>query len=112
MKTIRQALIDETLFPIDTRRGLAKIENILIKRGLFGEADMTTETFRSDEWIGAVADSLSAILDAPNWTEADKKVYMYESEKEAIIKKMNKLYAAIGEEDNIIGLPVVYINDF
>lgn len=112
MKTIRQALIDETLFPIDTRRGLAKVENILIKRGLDGDIEMTTEVFKTNEWIGAVADSLSAILDAPNWTEADKKIYMYESEKELIVQKANKLYASIDEEENMIDTPMVYINDF
>lgn len=111
MKTIRQALIDEIHFPLDYD-GMKFYENKLIMRGLSGDDEFTTEVGRSNEWIGAVADCLSSIIVAPNFNEADKSVYMYESEKELIVKRANKLYASIGEYDNMIDEPMVYINDF
>jgi len=111
MKTIRQALIDEIHFPLDYD-GMKFYENKLIYRGLNGDDEFTAEVAHSKEWIGAVADCLSSIIVAPNFNEADKSVYMYEGEKELILKQANKLYASIGEDENMIDAPMVYINDF
>jgi len=111
MKTIRQALIDEIHFPLDYD-GKKYFENQFIRRGLCGDDEFTTEVANSDTWIGVVADSLVSIIEAPNFNEADKSVYMYEGEKELILKKANRLYASIGEEENMVDEPMVYINDF
>jgi len=111
MKTIRQALIDEIHFPIDND-GEKFIENKLILRGLSGEDEFTAAVGHSKEWIGAVADCLISIIVAPNFNEADKSVYMYGGEKKLILKQANRLYASIGEEENMIDTPMVYINDF
>lgn len=111
MKTIRQALIDQIHFPIDYS-GKGFIENTLIIRGLDGDDEFDAAVAKSNEWKGAVADCLYSIIVAPNFNEADKSVYMYEGEKELILKQANKLYEEIGEETKTVDTAWVYINDF
>lgn len=111
MKTIRQALIDEIHFPLDYS-GWKFMENKLIMRGLNGEDEFTMSVGKSNAWKGAVADCLVSIIVAPNFNEADKSVYMYEGEKELILKQANLLYEEIGEEEKEIDVACVYINDF
>lgn len=104
-KTIRQALIDEVHYPLP----LGFIENKIIERGLDGEAEYTTEVFRSNEWKGALADCLYSLLQAVSLSESDKSIgTLTDEDKKRLLVRINSLYQAIGEESPL-GQPMVYI---
>ena len=107
-KTVIQALIDEVFYPIP----YGKIENIVIKRGLDGSADFTSEVADTISYKGALADCLFSLLQAINFSEADKSVgTLTDTQRRAILKRANKLYREIGEDEVDDGsTPVVYIN--
>ena len=94
MKTIGQALIDEIHYPIS----VGMIENKLIKRGLTCDAEYDMEVANSKAFIGAVADCLYSLIEAPNFSEADKSISL--SDKSIILKKVAALYKSIGEHEN------------
>lgn len=108
MKTICQALIDEIYYPIP----YGKVENIIIARGLDGDEDFSAEIAAGKPFKGALADCLYSLLQAINFTEADKSIgALTDSQRKAILKKANDLYKEIGEPEVDDGSkPTVYIN--
>lgn len=103
MKTVGQALIDEIHYPISE----GMIENKLIMRGLAFEDEFGIEVATSKEFRGAVADCLYSLIEAPNFSEADKSISL--SDKSLILKKVNALYKSIGEKEMALDSPMVYI---
>ena len=108
MKTIRQALIDEIVYPIP--EGL--IENKLIARDIVGDAILTKDIAKSDGYIGAMADCLVALLQSVNFSEADKSVgALSDDAKKRLLARANALYKSIGEDEvPAESEPIVYIN--
>lgn len=107
MKTIQQALIDEIHYPIP----IGFVENVVIKRGLNPEEGFSFDVAHSKEYMGAHADCLYSLIQAINFSEADKSIgSLSDKQITAIISLMNKIYEAIGEEPKDVELkPVVYI---
>lgn len=104
MKTIQQALIDEIHYPI----GNGIVENKIIKRGLNADDEYSRDLANSSEFMGAVADCLYSLIEAPSFSEADKSFSM--SDRDLILKKVNSIYNAIGEPSVGLGdKPKVYI---
>lgn len=104
MKTIGQALMDEIHYPIS----VGMIENKLIMRGLDCDAEFDMEVAKSKAFIGAVADCLYSLIEAPNFSEADKSISL--SDKSLILNKVNALYKSIGEQGKAsLAAPMVCI---
>ena len=103
MKTIGQALIDEIHYPVS----IGMIENKLIMRGLDYEGVFDYDIAVSKEFKGAVADCLYSLIEAPNFSEADKSINL--SDKNLILNKVNALYRSIGEQEKALAGPKVYI---
>ncbi len=103
MKTIRQALIDEISYPLNA----GKVDNKLIARGLDGDEPISAQTLNSKEFIGAAADCLFDLIDAPNFSESDISISL--QDRMLILKKANYLYKSIGEEEKTLDQPKVYI---
>lgn len=107
MKTIREALIDEIIYPIP--EGL--VENKLIARGVDGSQEYTIETAKSNDYKGCFADCLVALVQAVNFSESDKSVGTLTDEvKKKLLARANSIYEAIGEEAVPDLEPRVYIN--
>lgn len=107
MKTIRQALIDEIIYPIP--EGL--VENKLIARGLNGDNEFTPESFKSDCYKGCFADCLVSLVQAVNFSESDKSVGNLSDEvKKSLLARANSIYKSLGEEQVPVSEPMVYIN--
>lgn len=92
MKTVRQALLDEVHYPISE----GFVENKLLSRGLNPEDGLSLETLNSNEFRGAVADCLWSLIEAPNFSEADKSISL--GDREIILIKVNSIYQSIGEK--------------
>ena len=103
MKTIGQALIDEIHYPVSE----GMIENKLIMRGLCYEDEFSIDVAKSSSFVGAVADCLYSLIEAPNFSEADKSISL--SDKSLILSKVNSLYKSIGEQEKTLVTPMVYI---
>ena len=103
MKTILQALIDEIDYPFPQ----GKFENKLLARNLDLGGDATYDVMTSKEFKGAIADCLYSLIEAVNFSEADKSVNL--PDRNIILKKMNAIYTSIGEVDKCIGEPIVYV---
>lgn len=103
MKTIRQALIDEIPYPI----GEGFIDNRIISRRLDGDAELSAEIINSNEFLGAKADCLYALIEAPNFSESGISISL--QDRKLILKKANFLYKAIGEEEKNLDQPTVCI---
>ena len=107
MKTIREALIDEIIYPIP--EGL--VENKLIARGVTGSQEYTIEVAKSNDYKGCFADCLVALVQAVNFSESDKSVGTLTDEvKKKLLARANSIYEAIGEEVVPDLEPRVYIN--
>lgn len=107
-KTIRQALIDEIIYPLPE----GKVENKMIARGIAGDDEYTLEVAKSDEYRGAYADCLIALLQSVGFSESDKSISALSDEaKKRLLNIANSIYKAIGEEEVVIDpKPTVYIN--
>lgn len=83
----------------------------MIKRNLNPEDEFDYETAHSNEYMGAFADCLYSLIQAINFSEADKSIgSLSDKQITAIISLMNKIYEAIGEEPKDVELrPTVYI---
>lgn len=103
MKTILQALKDEIHYKLSS----GFFENRLLSRNLNGEDECTAEIFNSKQFKGAVADCLSSLIQAPNFSEGD--VSFSQSDKDKILSLANSIYRSIGESS--IGEPIVYIGE-
>ena len=107
MKTIRQALIDEIIYPIP--EGL--VENKIIARGLTGNEEYTSEMAITAGYKGCFADCLVALVQAVNFSESDKSVGTLTDEvKKRLLHRANAIYKELGEEVVPQEEPVVYIN--
>lgn len=108
MKTISQALIDSIHFPIP----FGFVENVCIKRNLDADGDYDYDVANSDTFKGALADCLYSLVQAVNFSEADKSIgSLTDAQREALLVQANKLYVSIGEEEVTVTLqPKVYIN--
>jgi hypothetical protein len=99
MKTVIQALKDETIYPVP----LGKIENIVVRR--FGSEESgsviyTKELSGTDEYKGALADCLYSLLQAVNFSEAGMSVgSLTDAQRKTILRMANDLYKEIGEEE-------------
>ena len=108
MKTIREALIDEIIYPIPE----GKVENKLIARGINGNETYTLDVAKSTEYRGAYADCLVTLIQAVNFSESDKSVGSLSDEvRKRLLAIANSIYRAIGEEEVVDeAKPMVYIN--
>ena len=109
MKTIQQALIDEIHYPIPE----GFVENVMIKRKLNPVGDCDSDTMNSKEYMGALADCLWSLVQAINFSEADKSFgSLSDKDKERILLRVNSIYTAIGEPSvELEAKPMVYIGD-
>mgnify|MGYP000027329705 FL=1 len=109
MKTIQQALIDEIHYPIPE----GFVENVMIKRKLNPVGDCDSDTMNSKEYMGALADCLWSLVQAINFSEADKSFgSLSDKDKERILLRVNSIYNAIGEPSvELEEKPMVYIGD-
>lgn len=107
-KNILQAILDEVYYPIN--EGL--VVNKLIVRGLDPEEDFSKEITDSNEWKGALADTLYSLIQQVNVSEGDKSFgALTDKQREALILRINKLYKTIGEDEiEIESKPMVSIN--
>lgn len=108
MKTVRQALLDEIIYPMP--EGL--VENKMIARGLVGDSEYDHEMAKSKSFKGCYADCLVALVQTVNFSEADKSVGSLSDEsKKRLLKIANNIYDEIGEEEvEAEAKPTVYIN--
>ena len=109
MKTIQQALVDEIHYPIS----IGFVENVMIKRKLNPVGDCDSDTMNSKEYMGALADCLWSLVQAINFSEADKSFgSLSDKDKERILLRVNSIYNAIGEPSvELEAKPMVYIGD-
>lgn len=96
MKTVRQALADEVLYPLPG--GL--VDNRLMTRGLDDAAEATADILRGPGFTGALADCLLAVVEqSMGFSEADKSVSAPSAAQAAALRsRVARLYASIGEE--------------
>jgi len=107
MKTIREALLDEIIYPIP--EGL--VENKMIARDLDGDLEYDYDVATSRTFKGCFADCLVALVQAVNFSEADKSVGTLTDEvKKKLLARANSIYDEIGEETIEDFEPKVYIN--
>ncbi len=107
MKTIREALIDEIIYPIP--EGL--VENKLIARGVTGTQEYTIEVAKSNDYKGCFADCLVALVQSVSFSESDKSISTLTDEvKKKLLFRANSIYEAIGEDIVPDNEPTVYIN--
>ena len=113
MKTVIQALKDETIYPVP----LGKLENIVIRRlGSLeaGDVEFTKAFEATDEYKGAKADCLFSLLQAITFSEAGMSVgTLTDAQRKTILRMANDLYKEIGEEEKEDPLaPTVYIENW
>lgn len=108
MKTIREALLDDIIYPMPE----GKVENKMIARGLDGDEEFDIEVAKSDSYRGCFADCLVALLQTVSFSESDKSVSaLSDDAKKKLLNIANSIYKAIGEEEVVIDpKPTVYIN--
>lgn len=103
MKTILQALKDEIHYKLSS----GFFDNRLLARGINSEDECTIELINSKSFRGAVADCLSSLVEAPNFSEGDVSFSL--SQRELILKRANAIYNFIGEPEKSIDESTVYI---
>lgn len=103
MKTILQALKDEIHYKLSS----GFFENRLLERELIGDDECTIEIFKSKPFKGAVADCLSSLVEAPNFSEGDVSFSL--PDRNVITKRANSIYISLREFDKLIDEPMVYI---
>lgn len=102
MKTIVAALKDEIHYPLS--KGF--IVNKLLARDLDPEGIADGTVLRSRAFIGAVADCLVSLIQAPDLAEDEVKITL--QSRDAILRRANYLYGLIDEEPVDV-IPRVYI---
>lgn len=108
MKTVSQALIDSIHFPIP----FGFVENVCIQRELDPSEEYTHAVVICDAYKGALADCLYSLIQAVNFSEADKSIgSLTDEQRNAILVQVNRLYSSIGEEEVTLSpRPMVHIN--
>lgn len=108
MKTIREALLDDIIYPIPE----GKVDNKMIARGLNGDDEYDFDVANSNAYRGCFADCLVSLLQSVSFSEADKSVSaLSEEAKKKLLNIANSIYKTIGEEEVVIEpKPTVYIN--
>ena len=107
MKTVQQALKDEIHSPIP----MGYVENVCIKRGINPEEEFSGYIASQKEYKGAVADCLFSLVQAVNFSEADKSIgALTDGQRKLLLRRANGLYKEIGEDEVYDGSPTVYIN--
>lgn len=109
MKTIQQALIDEIHYPIS----VGFVENVMINRKLNANDIYDDNVGNSSKYQGALADCLWSLVQAINFSEADKSFgSLSDKDKERILLRVNSIYNAIGEHPVELEVkPKVYVGD-
>ena len=109
MKTIQQALVDEIHYPIS----IVFVENVMIKRNLNGDDEFGYDIDHSNEYQGALADCLWSLVQAINFSEADKSFgALSDKDNERILLRVNSIYKTIGEPlVELEAKPTVYVGD-
>lgn len=109
MKTIQQALIDEIHYPIP----VGFVENVMIKRNLNCDDEFNYDMAHSNGYLGALADCLWSLVQAVNFSEADKSFgALSDKDKERILLRVNSIYNAIGEPPvELEAKPMVHVGD-
>lgn len=109
MKTIQQALIDEIHYPIP----IGFVENVMIKRNLNSDDEFNYDISHSNEYQGALADCLWSLVQAINFSEADKSFgALSDKDKKLILLHVNSIYDTIGEPSvELEPKPKVYVGD-
>jgi hypothetical protein len=109
MKTIQQALIDEIHYPIS----VGYVETVMIKRRLNADDEFDYDVSCSNEYLGALADCLWSLVQAINFSEADKSFgALSDKDKERILLRVNYIYNTIGEPTvELEAKPMVYVGD-
>lgn len=102
MKTIAAALKDEIHYPLSD----GFITNRLLARDLDAEGTADGEVLRSPAFIGATADCLVSLIQAPDLAEDEVKITL--QDRDDILRRANYLYGQIGE-DPVSLAPMVYI---
>lgn len=106
MKTISQALFDKVHYPLTD----GFVENVCIERQLELDDEYTYEVSQSNSFKGAVADCLYSLVQAINFSEADKSIgNLTDEQRKLILRQANRLYEEIGEPIKDDGKPIVYI---
>lgn len=103
MRTILQALKDEIAYPLSD----GFLENKLMARELESQCEICAETFNSNQFKGAIADCLYALIESPNFSESDISISI--PDRNLILKKANSYYRIIGEDEKQLDMPNVYI---
>lgn len=108
MKTIREALIDDILYPMPE----GKIDNKMIARGLEGDDEFSASVAKSNEYRGCFADCLVALLQSISFSESDKSISaMSDETKKRLLTIANNIYKEIGEDEVVAeSKPIVHIN--
>jgi hypothetical protein len=105
MKTVIQALMSETHWPMT----FDFVETTCIKRGMSESQEFSKEFSETNEYKGALADCLYSLSQAVNYSEAGKSVgNLTDKQRELLLKRANKLYHEIGEEEKDTDEPTVY----
>lgn len=109
MKTVRQALKDEIHYPISE----GFVENVMIKRNINADDEFDCDMALSKDYQGAVADCLWSLVQAINFSEADKSFgALSDKDKERILLRVNSIYKTIGEPlVELEAKPTVYVGD-
>lgn len=98
--------MDEVHYPL----GVGFVDNKLMARGLdpneVFKAEDGQRILTSKAFIGAKADCLFSLIEAPSISEAGKSISL--GDKELILRKVNALYNSIGEESVAIDKPTVH----
>ncbi len=106
--TISQALISKILYPI----GKGYVDTVIVDRGLVATDLYTKEVGETDNFKGALADCLYSLLQAVNFSEADKSIgNLTDEQRKRILRQANDLYDEIGEPTKEDGKPRVIIGD-
>ena len=89
------------------------VENVMIKRKLNGYEEFSFDTAHSNEYQGALADCLWSLIQAINFSEADKSFgALSDKDKERILLRVNSIYNTIGEPSvELEAKPMVYVGD-
>lgn len=77
------------------------INAILVKRGLYGEEDFTSETAADKDYNLSVADTLMWLADAPNVTQGGQSYSFTDEQRQQFRNRAKALYSEFAKGDTI-----------